>query len=136
MGLGSLEDSPNDKVENCSNSGDRDIEEENSKSNLRDQVILEEIEDDNSEEELGETSREENPRQICIEDRESFVSSSNNLDADTEQVFGIDAAMDQESTKGESGVGDVGANEGDNGEGDGVVREEEKTTSEERRFSV
>ena len=128
MGLGSLE--------NCSNSGDRDIEEENSKSNLRDQVILEEIEDDSSEEELGETSREENPRQICIEDRESFVSSSNNLDADTEQVFGIDAAMDQESTKGDSGVGDIGANEGDNGEGDGVVREEEKTTSEERRFSV
>ena len=64
MGLGSLEDSPNDKAENCSNSGDRDIEEENSKSNLRDQVILEEIEDYSSEEELGETSREENPRQI------------------------------------------------------------------------
>ena len=136
MGLGGLEDSPNDKVENGSNSGDRDIEEENSKSNLRDEVILEEIEDDNSEEELGETSREENPRQICIEDRESFVSSSNNLDADTEQVFGIDAAMNQESTKGDSGVGDIGANEGDNGEGDGVVREEEKTASEERRFSV
>ena len=133
MGLGSLEDSPNNKVENCSNSGDRDIEEENRKSNLRDQVILEEIEDYSSEEELGETSREENPIQICIEDRESFVSSSNNFDADTEQVFGIDAAMDQEGTK---GVGVIGANEGDNGEGDGVVREEEKTTSEEGRFSV
>ena len=99
-------------------------------------MILEEIEDDSSGEELGETSREENPRQICIEDRESFVSGRNNLDVDTEQVFGIDAAMDQESTKADSGVGDIGANEGDNGEEDGVVREEEKTTSEERRFSV
>ena len=72
-------------------------------------------------------------RAICGEERESSVNN------EIEQAFGIEAASLQESTTDDSGVSDVGAGEGDDGEGVVVVGGgggEEENTSEERRLSA
>ena len=97
--LGSLEDSPGDKLENSNNNSDNnsdtDAEEQKSKSSLREQVIMEEeeiedeevedeevedveAEEDCSEEGLGEASREGSGKIICIEDKEETESIVNN----------------------------------------------------------